>query len=221
MKSMLSAQDVLSEIEFELIQGAIARNELGQGIAQVKEFQNRLRHELFQPGHDKPNWQEVAARQFQLNDMLLTLLQEIAAVNLEYTAQVRRQARWQAQRQLPPAPDGNNTGLLATADDDFWRDTADIQEAMTEKLDVKLEARPTNIPLLGAWVHRFKYEMHNLVIFYVRKLARRQTAVNQTYGEWLLYLDALNQHQDYQVRARLSELDRRLAKLESETAADA
>lgn len=215
MKNVLTAQDVLSDIEFELVQGAISKDELGRGVAQVKAYQNNLRSQLFQPGQEMPNLQEVVAYQFQLNDMLLTLLQEMAATNQEITAQARRAQvrRTQAQRPFQTAVP---TTPVAPPDDDLWRDTSDIETAMAETLELKLDVRPTHIPLLGTWLHRLKFEMHSLVIFYLQKLARRQTAVNRTYGDWLLYFDALHQHQNNQLRVQLAELQNRLAKLESE-----
>lgn len=212
MKSVLTAQDVLSDIEFELVQGAISKDELGRGVVQVKEYHNKLRSELFQPGQEHPDWQEVAARQFQLNDMLLTLLQEMAAAHQERIVQARRQ-----NQQRPPQAAVTTSTVVAPGDDTIWRDTSDIENAMSETLEIKLDARPTNIPLLGAWLHRLKYEIHSLVIFYLQKLAQRQTAVNRTYGDWLLYFDALHQHQDGQLQAQLTELENRLAKLEGKT----
>jgi hypothetical protein len=210
MNTHLSAQDVLNDIEFELVQGAISKDELGRGVAQVKAYQNKLRSDLFQPGQEAKNLREVLARQFQLNDMLLMLLQEMAAANQERLAQTRRQAHRQPSALVRaevdtavPAPDNN-----------LWRDTADIKSAIDETLEIKLEARPTNIPLLGLWFHRLKFEMHSLVIFYLRKLGQRQTAVNRTYGEWLLYFDALHQHQDNQLQTRFAELEKRLAAIE-------
>lgn len=208
MKSVLTAQDVLGDIEFELVQGAISKDELGRGVVQVKEYQNKLRSELFQSGQKPPDWQQVAARQFQLNDMLLTLLQEMAAAHQERAVLSRRQH--ERQPPLMPTP----AALADSPDDDLWRDTADIENAMSETLEIKLEARPTNIPVLGIWLHRLKYEMHSLVIFYLKKLAGRQTAVNRTYGDWLLYFNALHQHQDNQLHARLSELEKRLTAVE-------
>jgi hypothetical protein len=207
VKSVLTAQDVLSDIEFELVQGAISKDELGRGVVQVKEYQNKLRSELFQSGQKPPDWQQVAARQFQLNDMLLTLLQEMAAAHQERMLQARRQ-----NERRPPQATAVNTA--AAPDDDLWRGTTDIENAMSESLEIKLEARPTHIPLLGALFHRLKYEIHSLVIYYLQKLAGRQTAVNRTYGDWLLYFHALHQHQDNQFRARLAELETRLEAIE-------
>ena len=35
--------DVLNDIEFELMQGAVSRDELGQGIQTARQYQNRVR----------------------------------------------------------------------------------------------------------------------------------------------------------------------------------
>ncbi|MCB8944623.1 MAG: hypothetical protein H6658_12810 [Ardenticatenaceae bacterium] len=211
MKNILTAQDVLNDIEFELVQGAISKDELGRGVAQVKEYQNKLRSELFQPGQKTPDWQEVAAHQFQLNDMLLTLLQEMAAAHQERTVQARRQA------ERPSPPPALPTTHSVPADDHLWRDTADIEAALSDNLEIRLDPRPTNIPIVGALFHRLKHEIHNLVIYYLQKLAERQTAVNRTYGRWLLHFDALHRYQDQQIQTQLAELERRVTAVENNT----
>ena len=92
MKSWLTADDVLSEIEFELVQGAISRNELGRGIQAVRAYQNMARSEVSQAAQAGEG-REVVNRLFQLNDMLITLLQEVAAELRSVRLELRRVAR--------------------------------------------------------------------------------------------------------------------------------
>lgn len=209
MKNYLTAQDVLSDIEFELIQGAFSKDDLGQGIKQLKLYQNELRSQIFEPGQQMPALREVVGRQFQLNDMLITMLQEMAAAMQEMQQQTRRRAI-----RLSSLPAAQMDGEAAAANDELGRETDDLEAAMAETLALELEARPTNIPVIGTWLHRLKYEMHTLVLFYLQKFGAKQTAVNQTYGDWLLYFNALRQHENELLRAQLAQMEARLRELE-------
>ena len=51
--------------------------DLGQSVQNVRRFQNGVRKEVLDTG-GKPDYREIAKRQFQINDMLLSLLQELA-----------------------------------------------------------------------------------------------------------------------------------------------
>jgi len=41
--------------------------------------------------------------------------------------------------------------------------------------------------------------LHNLALFYVARLAKRQRAVNRTYGDWVLRLIQAGQQQQEQI----------------------
>jgi hypothetical protein len=228
MTQQLTAEHVLQDIEFELVQGAITRDDLGQGIQAVKQYQSKLRSEVFQPGQEMPQLREVVARQFQLNDMLLTLLQETAAATQEMQLKTRRLASWQPETLAPPPTASSLPPTSATAalmpptavslpstavsptQTIAGRDERELYQAMNETLDVKLEMQPSNLPLVGSWLQRFKLEMHSLVLFYLRKVTERQTAVNRTYATWALYFNTLHQQQQqqiYQLQARLAALE--------------
>jgi hypothetical protein len=221
MTQQLTAEHVLQDIEFELVQGAITRDDLGQGIQAVRQYQNKLRSEVFQPGQDMPQLREVTARQFQLNDMLITLLQETAAATQEMQLKTRRLADWQPALLPPPTASAAlmpSTGAVTSSPTAVFpipeplpgRDESELFQAMNETLHVKLEMQPSNLPLLGSWLQRFKAEMHSLVLFYVRKVAERQTAVNRTFATWSLYFNTLHQQQQQEIR----QLQARLAALE-------
>ena len=100
MKASLTVADVLHDVEIELMQSAVTHNELGQSVGAVRGHMNRLRSELLDharlPGDDR----KVAAAQFELTDMVLTLLEETA---------IRLQAiQWEQQRllrRLVPGPE--------------------------------------------------------------------------------------------------------------------
>ncbi len=208
MTYTITAQHVLNDIEFELAQGAISKNDLGRAVQQVKQHQNKLRNEVFQPGQELPKLQEIIGRQFQLNDMLITMLQEMAAAMQEMEQKSNRLQQWEQTAVFPPIPDIKNP--VKPPDDSIWRDTGEVEAAMAEPLAIKLEAQPTNIPLIGSFIQRFKLGIHALVLFYLQKLADKQTAVNRTYGRWLLYADAL--HHDH--KKEIHQLQTQIARLQ-------
>lgn len=229
MKSSLTAKDVLSDIEFELVQGAISRNELGQSIQAIKQHQNKVRSEVLQPSSRVTDSREIAARQFQINDMLITLLQEIAASLQALELRVRRAARFaQSTSATTPTatismPEGPTSAPAVTAipmpEVAPGRETHDIENAMQPgTLYIGSDVRAPNVPILGGLVKWLRLTVHNLVLFYVARLAGQQTHVNQTYGDWILYLNRLNLSQQEQIellsaqvaalQARLNELER-------------
>lgn len=211
MTYTITAQRILDDIEFELAQGAISKDDLGRAIQAVKQHQNKLRDEVFQPGQELPQLREIIGRQFQLNDMLITMLQEMAASMQEMQLKNKRLQNWQQTAVTPPPTNTVNT--ITSPDDSIWWDTGEIETAIAEPLSIKLEAQPTTIPIIGSFVQRFKHSIHELVLFYLQKLAQKQTAVNRTYGRWILHSDALHhlhQHEIYQLQLQINALQARL-----------
>lgn len=211
MKNKLTAQDVLTDIEFELALGAISRDELGQGIQQVKQYQNKLRHDVLQAEKEMPQMQEIIGRQFQLNDMLITMLQEVAANAREMELRVER------LRDLPIAL--SKTAVLphahVTDDSKSWRDTAPLKAIANHKLHVKLDIQPTNTPIIGQILGRFKHAIHELTLFYVNNLGRKQTKINHTTNDWMLYFEELHHHHNQEINALAVQIDALQSKIES------
>jgi hypothetical protein len=204
MKALLNANDVLSDIEFELIQGAISRDELGQSIQAVKQYQNKVRSEAISSIRSSGEVREIINRQFQINDMLITLLQETSAALRTTQLELRRVARMSnlatpaARVASKPAIEQDvdlleTTDLLAfdtLSDDSLWQPLTEVekvQRAMQpEALQMESQIRSTNVPIIGAVVKRLRIALHHLVLFYVNRLVEKQVAVNQTYGDWIL-----------------------------------
>ena len=216
MSTSITSQDILADIEFELAQGAISRDELGRSILAIREYQNKLRGELLQPEQRDSDLHEALARQFQINDMLLTLLQETNASIQELKLQVRR-TRELAPR--PPAP----RSFQATDEDDLhndnqWREADSIRQAVATSLEPELELRTTPVPLAGAFLQRLRHAAHMLVLFYVRRLGNKQEKVNRTLGDWILYQDSLHRYhaeENARLRRYLAAVEQRLEKLET------
>ena len=189
-----TAQDVLDDIEFELLQGTIAHDDLGRGIAAIKQHQSKLRAELLAPEQAAPDLREALGRQFQLNDMLLTLLHE-TAVALQANNQKIEQLSRRRPITQPPRPLVPTDQPSVTSDDTIWRQPDPLQAAATTKLTPQFDIRPTTVPIVGSWLQRLRHAAHSLVLFYLDKLGTRQQQINQTYADWLLYHQTLHQYQ--------------------------
>jgi hypothetical protein len=227
---VLTAKDVLSDIEFELAQGAISHDDLGQGVQAVRKYQNSIRAEVLELSRRRENRRQVATRFFQVNDMLIALAQEMAAAVQSLRLDLRRIAQVADRSPRPTA----SADLLVTKKPDSdipaaaemltleqieqeldERSFADVEEAMQlDALRVGLEVRPARIPIVGSALQRLRAAVHGLVLFYVRRLAQRQVAVNQVYGGRILRLIELVEHQRRQIEAlnaRIVSLEARLA----------
>ncbi len=211
MKSSLTVQDVLDDIEFELAQGTLSRNELGQSIRAVKQYQLKLRSESLRAKQPTIDLHEIEMRQFQINDMHLTLLQEMAAaiqvmqLDLRRTARLSRFASTITSEQnaaeanfLSNTPDLQSRDALDQSVE--WWQGEDIDQMMhSEVLRQEIEVRSMRLPIIGSMLTRLRTALHSLVLFYANILAERQTKVNQVYGERIIQLSRLHQMQSEQL----------------------
>ncbi len=228
MERRVTAQSVWDDIQFELIQGLPSRDELGQSIQSVQRHQSMLRAQVFGEGGRVSDQQEIVARQFQINDMLLTLLQETATALRRVQLDVERigRARHGGLSVDPPsapaapadgrATEGAVTNVAGAVDeytDGRFSSPTDIESAMQpEALEVQQrQGHPVRLPLAGPVITRVKRALHRLVHFYIRLLSERQAAVNRVFGERILYLVRRGDRQRDQLRS----LARRLAALEA------
>jgi hypothetical protein len=183
----LTAQDVLNDIEIELLQGAVTRDDLGQSVQNVRRFQNQVRGEVLDK-EPRPDYRTIANRQFQINDMLLTLAQEMAtrqaALELELGKAVRAGLRLD---NLPLAASDPNTPRPPS--EELVRRLDAVQTAMRDDaLALQLEVSPAETPLVGRLLGGVRTALHSLVVFYTNRLAGKQAEVNHTYGDTLAAL---------------------------------
>ncbi len=223
---MLTINDIFTDIEFELIQGTIPRNELGQSIEAVKKHHYAMRAEILQMTKPNSEARDIASRQFQINEMLLTLLQEMATTMraLQFQHQQLSANKPKEETNLPlaasaqiPANEndsGSDNKTVVIRDNElYWWPPLEVEKAMqTEAIQVNLEARPINIPLLGGWLTRLRTGVHQLVLFYLNRLVGKQAKVNQTYGDWMLHLMQLHQFQE----EKIADLERQLLALKNQ-----
>jgi hypothetical protein len=214
----------MRDIEIELLQGAVTRDDLGQSVQNVRRFQNQVRGEALDTTA-RPDYRAIANRQFQVNDMLLTLLQEMATRQRSLELQVHKavqQDLWPVadlasasapERALPELAD-----LPATlAEDDLVRRLTEIENAMRDDaITLPLEVSPQETPLVGKAIGGLRTALHSLVVFYANRMAAKQTEINRLYGDNLRRLledtdklhDAVNalHAENAALRARLDAL---------------
>jgi hypothetical protein len=233
----ITSQEILDDIDFELMQGIIRQDDLGNSIQTVRKFQNELRTQLLEAVGDRADAREIVVRQNQLNDMLLTLLQEMSIElrSLQYTQYqmgewTHRKLGLSAQdgftqdASMIPAIKGAQTRVSPPS---FWSQFVpqvqddEIRHVMNRNaLGVTPEIQGMRIPLLGPVLQRLRGALHNIAIFYVQRLADRQADVNQIYGAKLLELDQTHTEQQHKIAAllsQISELQRQVQHLETQT----
>jgi hypothetical protein len=212
----VTAQDILNDIEFEIMQGMVSRDDLGKSLRAVQQFQNKARSETFEALRPTATNREIVTRQFQINDMLITLLQEMAAAIRE----IQRASRRTAQVPRSVQPTGTTTRMpLAKGDagqsieasvlgDDLYGSLLTEIENATEPdaLQVDFQPRSISLPIVGWFITRARAYLHRLALFYVRQFANRQGPINQTFAEWILQTSELIQDRNEQIRALREQL---------------
>ena len=216
MKHSVTIDDILHSIEFELAQSAVSRTDLGAGLDAVRQFQNKARAETLQSGRALGDTRALVNQQYQIHDMHLTLLQEMAATVQALQLDVRRLG--QLPLRSPTAANGKPGAtsaqaasvspatppllLDASAEDGLAWPTEAIDNAMRpDALKIKRNVRLSTTPILGALIRRVRTALHDLTLFYLNQLAQKQTVINQVYGDRLLQLSQLISEQQEQIDA--------------------
>ena len=211
----ITADDILYSIEFELAQGAISRTALGDGLNAVRQFQNKARTATFESDKALADSRALITQQYQINDMHLTLLQELTATVQAVQLDVRRVGQLPPREVVaaapePVAPDVEIIAPAAPRPSTDWPvdnltpawPNDSIDNAMQPgTLKVTIDVRPSNWPILGGILRRVRAAFHNLTLFYLQQIGQKQTGVNQVYGERLLQLTHLVQQQQQQIAA--------------------
>jgi hypothetical protein len=228
----LGVQDALDDIEMELLQDAVQRDDLGQSVQNVRSFQNDARKETLDAAGGKPDYRAIATRQFQLNDMLLTLLQEIATRQraLELDLRLHNSGTGAGSR----APDGSLPGPATSfppgdrEDDERARPSSEalvrrldaIQGAMRDDaLALQLEVTPNDAPVFGRLIGNMRATVHSLVVFYANQLGARQTEINRIFGGALQGLMLEQERDRAQFTAQVQALAAEVAALRSQAPA--
>ena len=238
MEHRVTARRVWDDIEFELMQGLPSQDDLGRSIRAAQQQQDVLRTQVFGKDGRLGDQREIVARQFQMNEMLLTLLQETATSLRKVQLDVERISRIPHPDPSPARPaavplsvaaagaGGGRTieqTLKSVTDPvdsagspaESSRPLTDLEQGMRPDalaLSMPREGQATQ-PLVGGLILRIKRAFHRLVLFHVRSLAEKQGGINRTYGEWIRYQVGLGERQG----EKLLGLSRRVAAIEART----
>lgn len=226
MKRFLNAETVIDDIEFELLQGAITRDELGHSIRLVKKHLDELRTATFDP-EARLDRDETIARLLQLNDMLLTLLQEFAKDNQAIRLELRKLSELTLDG-LPTEQAARDQRTFV----DMWKTSEldpylegwppqELEDAIeSETLLPEMVLQPPRIPIIGGFLNRFRIALHNVAIFYVARLAERQGKVNATYGTWIERLVRHSHEQQEKIRVLTERVEALQGQLSSSNGVD-
>jgi hypothetical protein len=230
MSGPITAEAIVSDIEFELVQGAPGSDSLGEAVEGIQRFQNTRRTRVFASKHPGGQTAEALNTLFQINDMFLGLFRETNAGLQSLQLELRRSYA------LPPRPADSQADVLASAavaattaasPDAFpapgrntyaaARKVDDLKRAMqADSLELRLQVNRSGIPLAGRLLTRLRIFLHARGLLYARSLASKQAPINRTYGDWLLYLNGVNQQQ----QAEIASLRADLSALRAERRAD-
>ena len=221
----LTVEDALNDIEIELLQGAVTRDDLGQSVQNVRRFQNQVRGETLD-AHTRPDYRAIANRQFQINDMLLTLAQEMATRQAALELDLHKAVRSGLRREATPAAGQTPVAAADQAgadqaampersrNEELVRRLDALQSAMRDDaLALQIEVTPTTTPLIGRMLGGVRTALHSLVVFYSSRLAARQAEINHTFGDNLRRLlqdRARDQETIEQLAAEIAQLRARL-----------
>lgn len=172
----LGVQDALDYIDMELLQDAVQRDDLSQSVQNVRHFQNAAREETLDTAA-KPDYRAIANRQFQLNDMLLTLLQELStrqrALELDLraygptaapTAILDEAAAGTVQAGDTESDTADDEERMRPASEDLVRRLDAIQAVMRDDaLALQLEVTPNETPVVGRLIGNMRAAVHSLV----------------------------------------------------------
>ncbi len=220
MSGGITAESVLNDIEFELIQGTLGSDPLSEVVEDVQRFQNKRRAQLFASKHSESLPTEELNTFFQINDMLLGLCREMIADLQSMRLALRRSYALSPRPTVGQAPPSSSNAAptdleerSADSPPSLWipgravRKVSEIRSAMqADSLDLHLQIGHSGLPLVGRLLNRLRTYLHTHGILYARVLAGKQAPINRTYGDWLLYLGEVSQQQQEEIALLRAEL---------------
>lgn len=226
MTNSPNVKDILNDIEFEIAQGIIAQEELRHAIEAIKQYQNSARAQTFKSLKATSPYRESLSRQYRINDMLTSLLQELALALQSMQNEVEKlrglppgilqpveaEAVTAAPVETPQAPKESlevkkvEAAGLFDADLEI-RPSDEIEYAMQpDTIRVDLQARPFKLPVIGWLLTKLKIFYQRPALFYTTLFSERQAPVNRIFGDRILYLESLVQAQQGQIKALKAQL---------------
>ena len=216
-----NVNDILEDIEFEIAQGIIAQEDLRHAIEAVKQYQNSTRTQTFKSLKATNPYREILSRQYRINDMLTSLLQETALALQSMQNEVEKlrglppgilqpvevEAVTAAPIEPPKVPkEPLEVEKVVTVDpldaDLEIRPPDEVEYAMQpDTIRVDLQTRPFKLPVIGWLLTKLKIFYQRPALFYTTLFSERQAPVNRIFGDRILYLESLVQAQQRQIAA--------------------
>lgn len=200
MTQVPDTDTIISDIEFELMQGTGPGGELGIALDAIRREQNRLRSEYLGE-RGSPDGRELASALFRLNDMLINLLQEALA----HLVVLQRQLRHTGASAAPGTPTDPAVPLESLAG--FQVTGSGTGRDAPAGIEIDLVIKPSRLPLVGGFVDRLRASLHRLSLYYVRRLAQEQGEVDARQEEEIARLHHIVAVQDRRIAALQDQID--------------
>jgi hypothetical protein len=217
MPHPLTAKDILADIEFEIAQGIISE-ELGEGLEAIKKYQNKIRSQTFKNLRATDPYREIISNQFQITDMLIALLEEMALNLKAMQLEIKRLPHFSSSKQ----PDGigsvpqverklihktKSTGdyLASSLELPPTDEITDIMKP--DAINVDLQARPVQWPVIGWLLTKLKILYQRPAFFYTQILVNRQAEVNRILGDRILQIESWISLQQAEIEALKEQID--------------
>jgi len=212
MRGMPSADRIAKDIEFEILLGAIPRENFGDAILAIKAYQGKLRGEVLGNIRDS-RVKEAFSEVFQIQDMLIVLLQEMSKTMVSLQASLPKIVNQGSPEALRPE-EVTLTGWPGTGDSLLPSvEPIEINKFLRpDLLRLDLEVRPSRLPVIGKLVQFIKIALHNLVLFYVNRLGAQQARINKMCGEQILELLKIVAEQQEQINSMSAFINELLAR---------
>ena len=202
MEDILKSEDILEEIQFELAQGIIGKYSPGRSIHQVRTFSNQARDEILDTFKMDGGRRAVIRKQFQITEMLLKSLEELATSFQAMQLNFEKHYRATPPGSPNPRTAATGTNPIPKSTDDtpikkkyFFLNQLEILKTIpAHHLKVEVPVSRRKSPWSTKVVNALKMFYHRPAYFYTSRLGEKQEAANQIFGDWLIKINTNNQH---------------------------
>jgi hypothetical protein len=208
----ITVNEIVNEIEFAIAQGYIAHEEFQQAIIAARKFQHAFRFDVFSKLKLSETFRKIVSKQFQMNEMLLSLLYEMGLSIQVLQNENRRLSGLErvqkGDQELHPANEilsnvrGNwRLDIESPGDDSFQAQVTDdlINIMKPEAIHVDLQVKTNQNSLLGRILAKLKIFYHRPALFYTQILSNRQANINRILGDRVLTLETMIRQQQKQI----------------------
>lgn len=216
MSTRITAEEVLAEIEFELMQSVVSSGEIGQAAQSVRSYQQQAWSEIAPQLSGLGDAGDAIRYLFRMNEMLVTLVEQVVSDARVLQAKSRKLERLVLSPQWTVASDTSDSAgsssqgsadLESGVDENNGSRQLESIIRVSDMLDavdqtpsaLTMEVRSSSIPVFGALLSRMRMAIHNVAVFYVNRFARKQSRTNEAYRDLLRQLVAIAADQQEQI----------------------